>query len=519
MSESFDALMAQAEADEINAAAGCPPLVAPQSQAPVRGRLSLDEVRRRQAAATAKDAAGAAAGAAGVDAALAALAATSRPQSHRSSAKPELKRPTFQQDWPDEVLTPPGLVGEVVRWIRDSAGVCQPKFALAAGLTVCGALVGRAVKDFTGQRTNLYTLAVGGTSAGKNDPIRAVQKLAASLGAVKLLAGEVTSDSALEVLIDAFPVRLFLIDEVGQFLTVVKGAGQSNGHLRTVIPALTKCWSTAGGAFMGKARAKDGSGQWKPPKQIDEPCVGFYGTSAPDVLFDTMTDADFSDGSVPRFVTFISESRPPFVRKPEITVPSDMQKRLAQALRELGIPLHGAKSQDGTAADVPTAIPVGETEDAARAFARLEDTKQFNLARADAGDKDFNLYGKIVENARRIALIVAALRNPSAPIVDKPDADYGCELVTLATADMVATVHDRVAATRTERDKKRLRLIIRKAGRMGITRSDLTRRTQTMRPTERDEALYDLVEAGEIQETASPGVGKKSITRYVLPQD
>ena len=434
----------------------------------------------------------------------------------QAAAEHAATMPTFRQDWPDEVLTPPGLVGDVVRWIRDSAGVYQPKFALAAGLTVCGALIGRGVRDYTGQRTNLYTLAVGGTSAGKNDPIRAVQKLAAALAASKLLAGEVTSDSALEVLIDAFPVRLFLIDEVGQYLTTVKGAGQSNGHLRTVIPALTKCWSAAGGAFMGKARAKDGSGEWKPPKQINEPCVGFYGTSAPDVLFDAMTDADFSDGSIPRFIPFISENRPPFERKPEIVVPYELEEHLSQALRNLGIPPHGAKSQDGGVADIPTAMLVNETEEAARIFAALEDLKHANLAKADAGDKAFNLYGKIVENARRVAVTVATLRNPSAPIVDKLDATYGCTLLTLATADMVATVHDRVAATRTERDKKRLRLIIRKAGEKGITKSDLTRRTQTMRPPEREEALFDLQEAGEIREIADPGIGKKSVTRYVL---
>ena len=434
----------------------------------------------------------------------------------QAAAEHAATMPTFRQDWPDEVLTPPGLVGDVVRWIRDSAGVYQPKFALAAGLTVCGALIGRGVRDYTGQRTNLYTLAVGGTSAGKNDPIRAVQKLAAALAASKLLAGEVTSDSALEVLIDAFPVRLFLIDEVGQYLTTVKGAGQSNGHLRTVIPALTKCWSAAGGAFMGKARAKDGSGEWKPPKQINEPCVGFYGTSAPDVLFDAMTDADFSDGSIPRFIPFISENRPPFERKPEIVVPYELEEHLSQALRNLGIPPHGAKSQDGGVADIPTAMLVNETEEAARIFAALEDLKHANLAKADAGDKAFTLYGTIVENARRVAVTVATLRNPSAPIVDKLDATYGCTLLTLATADMVATVHDRVAATRTERDKKRLRLIIRKAGEKGITKSDLTRRTQTMRPPEREEALFDLQEAGEIREIADPGIGKKSVTRYVL---
>ena len=521
MSEPLDALMAQAEADEINAAVGCPPPVASQPPSLVRGRLSLDEVRRRVAASSAKDTADAAAGAAGVDAALAALSEKSKkPDAKHDEAKdadlrPQMSMPKFKQDWPSEILCPRGLVGDVVAFIRDAAGVPQPKFALAAGLTVCGALLGRGVKDFTGQRTNLFTLAVGGTSAGKNDPIRTIGKIVDALGQRNLLAGEVTSDSALEILIEVFPVRLFLLDEIGQYLTTMKGAGQSNGHLRTVIPALTKCWSAAGGTFYGKSRAKDGSGQWKPPKQIDEPCVCLYGTSAPEVLFDAMSDADFSDGSVPRFIPFISESRPQYVAKPEIIVPDILRGDLGKALRTLRIPLHGVKSQVGTAMDIPNAILVGESEDAAKVFAGLEQEKQEHMVLGDNGDPTLYLWGKSVENARRIALIVATFRNPSAPCVERVDAEYACDLMRLSVSDMVSTVRDRVAGSKVERDKKKLRFIIRKS-KGGITKSELTRRTQTMRPNEREEALFDLVEAGEIEERTEAGNGRKFITRYVF---
>lgn len=420
----------------------------------------------------------------------------------------------FAQDWPDYILTPPGLVGDVVRFIRNASGVPQPKFALAAGLTVCAALIGRGVKDYTGQRTNLYTLAVGGTSAGKNDPIRSIEKIVAAMSAAKLIAGEVTSDSALEMLIEAFPVRMFLLDEVGQYLTCVKGAGQSNGHLRTVVPALTKCWSAAGGSFIGKARGRDSTGGWKPPKQIAEPCVCLYGTSAPEVLFSSITNADFTDGSIPRFIPFISESRPMFTAKPEIVVPESLVSDLKTALGALGIPTHGANAADGTAADVPEAKLISETDEATARFASLESIKHDSLTKADNGDPVLNLYGKAVENARRVALTVAALRNPSRPRIEEQDAAYGCDLVLLAVRDMVATIHNMVATNHTERTKKRLLFIIRKAGSDGITLSDLTRKTQNMRPMERREAIQDLIEAATITEKDEAGNGAKCIHRY-----
>ncbi len=434
-------------------------------------------------------------------------------QSDKETPPRECDKDHFVQDWPDAVLNPPGLVGVVVRWIRESSGIEQPKFALAAGLAVCGALLGRGVRDFTGQRTNIYVLVVGGTSAGKNDPVKIVVKLISAMGADYLILGELTSDSALEMHLNAFPVRLFLLDEVGQYLSTIKGAGKSNGYVRTVIPALTRCWSAAGGLYQGKARAKDGNGNLT-VSHIKEPCVCLYGTSAPDVLFDAMTTADFSDGSISRFIAFISESRPRFEAKPEIVVPDDLVKELKAALAALKIPIDGVKDKDGYPTDKPTATLVDETDEAKAAFATLENVKYEHLLAADAGDKTLHLYGKIVENARRIALIVAALRNPSRPLIEKSDADYACELMLYATQDMVATVRDSVSTNRTERNKQKLRLIIRKAGECGITQSDLTRRTQTMKTYERDEAIQDLIEAEVIQETQEQGIGKKSVSRY-----
>lgn len=437
-------------------------------------------------------------------------------EAHTETATATPDEIQFQQDWPDDVLTPPGLVGDVVRWIRDSSGMEQPKFALAAGLTLCGAIVGRGVKDRTGQLTNIFTLAVGGTSAGKNDPLTAIRRIVKALSMGKLISGDPTSDSALEVLIDAFPVRLFLLDEVGHFLTNAKSAGQSNGYLRTVIPSLTRCWSAGVKGYEGKARAKDGSGKWTPPKLIDRPCVCLYGTSAPEVLFDAMTEADFSDGSIPRYIPFISESRPAYVAKAEMSVPDALRVALANALQQLAIPPHGAKNQDGTAADVPLPFKIDETEGAGRLFNVLEGAKHAYLARADAGEREFNLFGKMVENARRVALTVACLRNPASPLVEEIDAAYACKLMFHAVRDMVAVVRERVSTNRTERVKKQLHLIIRRAGRDGITKRDLTRKTPTLRPMERDEALQDLLDAEMIVELHDAGSGAKTITRFKL---
>ena len=418
-------------------------------------------------------------------------------------------------DWKKSTLNPPGLVGDVVAWIREASGMDQPKFALAAGLTTCGALLGRGVKDYTGQRTNLYTLAVGYTSAGKNAPIQAIQAIMSAMLRDRLLAGKVTSDTALEILLAAYPVRLFLLDEIGHYITSLRTAGASNGHLKTVMPALTECWSCAASAYVGKARAADSNGKWKPPRIIQEPCACLYGTTAPGVLFDGMSEADFTDGSIPRFLAFISETRPEYVAKPAMAFPDDLKNALNAALLRLGISAPKGDDADGGAVAVPVARVIDETRDAADVFEAMEELKHAKLTEADRGDNALYLWGKAVENARRIALTVAALRRPKSPRVEKIDAEYSAGLVVTLVNDMVGYVRENVATTKAERVARDIvRFIKRNGGK--IDRGELTRLTQKYTRDERADAIDDLLDARQIEIVPTRGTGAKNITVYRL---
>ena len=66
--------------------------------------------------------------------------------------------------WPEEILHPPGLVGEICDWINATAGCYQPILALGAAITACGALFGRKVKDESNGRTNIYAMGVAHSS-------------------------------------------------------------------------------------------------------------------------------------------------------------------------------------------------------------------------------------------------------------------------------------------------------------------------------------------------------------------
>ena len=117
-------------------------------------------------------------------------------------------------------------------------------------------------------------------------------------------------------------------------------------------------------------------------------------------------------------------------------------------------------------------------------------------------DRDKNevasLYGKAVENARRIALTIAVGKNNVDPIIGAEDMRYGVALVSHTIRYAIDAIEENLAENELERAKKRLLKTIREAGSHGIVRKDLTRKSQYLKRQLRDECLDDLIEAGEI---------------------
>ena len=129
------------------------------------------------------------------------------------------------------------------------------------------------------------------------------------------------------------------------------------------------------------------------------------------------------------------------------------------------------------------------------------------LATDRTGDETNYLYGKALENARRVALTLAVGRDGKAAVVTERDADYACRLVRYLVGDLIRAVRETVAETGDEKAKKRILQVVASAGRGGITKKELTRRTQFIRKSFRDEYLDDLVEGGELTTSLSESGG------------
>ena len=120
------------------------------------------------------------------------------------------------------------------------------------------------------------------------------------------------------------------------------------------------------------------------------------------------------------------------------------------------------------------------------------------LASDRTGDETNYLYGKALENARRVALTLAVGHDAGRSSITGGDADYACRLVRYLVGDLIRAVRETVSESPDEKAKKRIVQIVADAGSGGITRNELTRKTQFIRKSFRDEYLADLIESGEL---------------------
>jgi len=89
-------------------------------------------------------------------------------------------------------------------------------------------------------------------------------------------------------------------------------------------------------------------------------------------------------------------------------------------------------------------------------------------------------------------------RSGAKAVITEDDATYACRLVRYLVGDLVRAVKETVAENGDEKAKKRILQIVAAAGSGGILKQDLTRKTQFIRKSLRDEYVADLVESGEL---------------------
>jgi hypothetical protein len=399
-------------------------------------------------------------------------------------------------DIPKWLLDPPGMVGEMARWINQTALRYQPLLSLQASIVACGAAFGRKVRDETPNgRTNIYAIGVAKPSSGKDHPGDCIGRLFARAGGANYLAGYVTSDSAVEFALSEHPVMLLIWDEIAHYFAQIRQAGLSSGsqHLTSIIPALMSLYSSAHKLWIGKARA-DGL----PRKTIEQPHVCLWGLTTPEKLYGGLNKSELTDGWLSRIMVIVSDAEPPIIQREDSPLPESLVTQVAgwvtrviPAIENMG---------DIRGAITPNQIVIRPHPKAAHRFQAFNEECE-KLQRAVSSDIDPTVYlwGRALQNARRHALILAAGENFDGAEISEENAEWACQWVKTHVLRFRHIALTQIADNPFEREKQKLRSLINSFGSRGLSKSEFTRKTQSIRDRKmRDAYLEEMREAGWI---------------------
>lgn len=404
---------------------------------------------------------------------------------------------------------PTGLLGDICSWINSTAIREQPLLSVGCVLAFLGALFGRKVRDEQDGRTSLYCMGVADSSAGKAHAMEQIKKICTESGCTRLLGGsDLASDSSLEDRISREPATIFLWDEVGFLLSVARGSGST--HLVRIVPLLMKLYSSARTTYIGREYA-DNSKQ----RVVEQPCCCIYGTSTIERFADGVTKMDLHDGWLSRCLLFLTESKPEKqrgIKHTDLVPPEICEKVGLWFMRNTKDELNALSAKTASPEDVaknafmqhvdkfynptgPVQITVPTEVLAETIFRKLEkDSEQYG-----ANNKPMEcLWAKSEENARRIALIIAAGNSFDNPVITPQIADYACRLVVYLLRDFSAVIAPAISETKIEQDRHRVYRVICNSSHRGLKKREITRKTQWLNKNGRDTILVELLESGEV---------------------
>lgn len=413
------------------------------------------------------------------------------------------KRPDAVEDG-DELeylFSPSGMVGELYKWIADTAPCPQPLVNLGAALVAAGTLVGP--KYAMGKtRSNLMAAGLADSSAGKNHAQDAVKELFIEAGIDDLYGGnDVTSDSAICNVLERAPNNqtMFMMDEFGHILGTLASGAKSSAHLGTVLPTLMKLYSSAHTKYTGKAKADED------PVSLYNPHVCVWGTSTPKKAFGALHEDQVEDGFIPRLLWFVSEKLVKYEPGKEKPAPHNLiEWASAMATKTMTFNDDTDDIRESTKAR-PTEVKVS---DGAMAIFQdyLDRIFEMRQKMHRKGDSMHSMWGKVGENANKIAMILAVGENMDRPVVSPANMDYAVRLIDFLTSTFIKRLRREVFSDIQQKDKNKLVEIIDVFGQhkgRGITKSELTRKTQWLDRNKRNNLLLDLIAADRVSVEAT----------------
>ncbi|TDH35704.1 DUF3987 domain-containing protein [Pseudohoeflea suaedae] len=409
----------------------------------------------------------------------------------------------------ENLTFPGGLVEDLIDWIVSSAEQPSRTLALAAVLPLVGALMGARYSTGTRDtRPNIYTVSLAESGFGKEHARSQIKRLfMADQDVLAKYSGpaRIMSASALREVLEHHPYVNCQIDEFGGFVRSITDRN-AGGHQQAISTDLRDYYSASSTFFEGAAY------RGSPPKRIYNPVLCIHGTSTPDQFWNALSSASAEDGLLPRLILFCVNGDEPEAVVPSRKiddVPEDLLLRMSAVA---GVNVVAARMGNmpqmppGKAVVKPNVVPW--THDALVTFESIKRAVKQQEAMHQPEHRPF--VRRIIENAIKLALIVAVGEDSYSPVVTEANIEWAAALSWTCAASMLEQVSERLSDNQREANYKRIASLVRGAGKKGITVGQLSSRVKQIDARQREELIRDLMEAGKVLIAPQKPTGRPS---------
>jgi hypothetical protein len=384
------------------------------------------------------------------------------------------------ENLPDELTEPSGFIGDVVRHMNATAEYNLPELFLSAALSLISVITGRKAQDYRGTRTNLYSVNIAPSGAGKDHPRKINRKILAGtdLEGPERFTGAHGLHRALEV----SPALLSQVDEIGLYLKAACDQ-RAPAHVSGVIDAMMTLYTSPDSVFRPTGYADI----TKSPV-IDQPALTIYGSTTPGSFFDGMTGAEVANGFMGRIMIFMSPGGT-YAPQQDFKI-ADIPPGITQFAQQW-IERDFGPGNLSEHSPTPTVIPISD-EALERVDVHITGISERRL-RED--ETTAALWSRSSEKTSKLALLASLSRGSQT--IELCDMDWAIAVSNFLTRRMIKLVQGNVASTPHERNVQRLlRTINDSGGCMSIV--ELGQKTRWINARDRNQIQSQLLECGDL---------------------
>lgn len=414
--------------------------------------------------------------------------------------------PAFEE-LPLNCMELPGVIGETIRWIVDTAIKPQPELAMMNVITALGAVFGRRYASPINTRTNLYMCGIAGTGKGKDHSRKQIKNLMVASGLEGYLASDdIKSATGILSTLSKKPTCVMMLDEFGLLLQGIVN-DKAGGYKKDIGAMLLKLYTTSGSYYT----AGDYADKKQETTVVKDPNICIYGTTTLDNYIAALKKIAIRSGDLNRFIVLPGRDKPELR---EEDVERGIPETILQGWREL-IPSGNGLSALNSSLIEPsiTEVSWGQCKEYVKGLLKTEADKIENGEIFGTGE----LWSRYREHVIKIAMIFAICRSATFPVIEMEDLKIAEKIVNTGTRYVIDLATNHMYENEHERQKKEMLSHVRKAGADGVMRKELLKAMGGIRGKDFDELIKSLVEEERIEgELVKPEKGRSTVVyRYL----